>query len=181
MKLILLRHGDRGVNPGFFSELTESGIMQSLFLPEKLKDYKIDAIFSSPFLRTLQTIYPYAKKYNKKINIEYGLYEYLHNPYFMIYPWYYKINDIKDNELKSIVNNEYESIVNLDNFYVLEDEKHLEMRIIEFFSYLNTKYRNKTVLIVSHKGVINKIKDLYVKKTDMDDLFEMGEFEVYDI
>lgn len=181
MKLILLRHEERGFDVSFFSELTINGTIRSNMLPSKLNNYKIDAIFSSPFIRTLQTIYPYAVANNRKINIEYGLYEYLHNPYFMISPWYYTVNDINNLKLKNIVNKKYKSIVKLEDFYVLEDEEHLEKRIIEFFNFLNIKYRNKTVLLVSHMGVINKIKDLYIKKTDMNDLFKMGSFEIYDI
>ena len=68
-----------------------------------------------------------------------------------------------------------------DDFIVLENEKNLEKRIIPFFNYLLNNYHNKTVLLVSHKGVLNKIKDLYIKKTDLEDEFEMGSFEVYDI
>jgi broad specificity phosphatase PhoE len=181
MKLILLRHERRSIDLGFFSELTEEGIKQSILLENKLKNYDIDVIFSSPFIRTLQTIYPYASKYKKKVNIEYGLYEYLHNPYFMIFPWYYTYDDIEDIDLKKIINKKYNSKINLSKFIVLEDETHLEMRIKKFFDYLKKKYKNKTVLIVSHMGVINKIKDIYIKKTNMNDLFEMGKFEIYEI
>jgi broad specificity phosphatase PhoE len=181
MKLILMRHEERGPNPGFFTELTDNGIVNSCIIPDLLKDFNIDIIFSSPFIRTLQTIYPYSKKYNKKINVDYGLYEYIHNLYFKINNWYYTLNDIKDEELKNIINNDYISIVNKNDFKILEDEKSLENRIIKFFSYLNTNYYDKTVLLVSHKGVINKIKDVYIKNTGMDDEFEMGSIEFYNI
>ena len=181
MKLILLRHEERGIDVGFNSQLTDNGIINSCLLPDLLNDFKIDVIFSSPFIRTLQTIYPYAKKYNKKINVDYGLYEYIHNMYFIINQWYYTINDIKDQDLKSIINNDYKSVVNKDDFKILENEISLEQRIIKFFNYINTNYNDKTVLIVSHKGIINKIKDLYIKKTDMDDEFEMGTIECYNI
>ena len=66
MKIILLRHEERYSDIGFFSNLTERGIENScLFLPPKLKKLNIDVIFSSPFVRTIQTIYPYCNKYNK--------------------------------------------------------------------------------------------------------------------
>ena len=181
MKLILMRHEERGCNPGFFTELTDNGIVNSCIIPKLLNDFNIDIIFSSPFIRTLQTIYPYAKKYDKKINVEYGLYEYIHNIYFKINNWYYTLNDIKDEELKTIVNNDYMSIVKKDDFIILENEESLEKRIIKFFNYLNKNYRDKTVLLISHKGVINKIKDIYIKKTNMDDEFEMGAIEFYNI
>lgn len=181
MKLILLRHEERGINIDFFSELTENGIKKSFLLSDILNQYNIDIIFSSPFIRTLQTIYPFCIKYNKKVNIEYGLYEYLHNPLFFVMKWYYTINDIKDKYLKNIINTNYESCIDLDNLYVLEDEENLEKRIIIFINTLKTKYHNKTILLVTHKGIINKIKDIYVTKTGMDDTFEMGSLEVYKI
>ena len=181
MKLILLRHEERYFDIGFFSNLTDNGIINSCLLPNKLKKLNIDFIFSSPFIRTLQTIYPYSKKYNKKINLEYGLYEYIHNPYYLLNSWYYTKDSIEDKDLISIVNNDYESVINKNDFFILENEVNLEQRIIKFFSFLNMNYNDKTILIVSHKGIINKIKDLYIKKTSMEEEFNMGHIEIYDI
>jgi len=181
MKIILLRHEERGYDIGFNSELTDNGIINSFLLTNKLNKYNIDIIFSSPFIRTLQTIYPYAIKHNILINLDYCLYEYIHNPYFLLIKWYYNINEINDRDLQTIINKKYISIGNIDDFSILENEFELSNRLIKFFNYLKKNYNNKTVLIVSHKGVINKIKDLYVKKTDMDEEFDMGHFEVYEI
>jgi len=181
MKIILLRHEERGINIGFNSELTDNGILKSLELPKKLENIKIDIIYCSPFIRTLQTIYPYSIQYEKKINVEYGLYEYLHNPYFLLIKWYYSQNDITDKDLKKIINKKYKSICNKNDFILLEDELNLERRINKFFDHLKKYHSNKSILLVTHKGVINKIKDMFVKKTDMDDEFEMGSFEIYKI
>lgn len=182
MKIILLRHEERGIDIGFLSNLTENGIIKSFSnLPKKLKKLKIDLIFSSPFIRTLQTIFPYCNKYKKNVNIEYGLYEYLHNPYFLLFQWYYTEDNIEDMNLKSIININYTSIIEKKDFKVLEDEENLGFRIKKFISYLFNEYPNKTILIVSHKGVINKIKDIYLKKTDLNDNFEMGNFETINI
>jgi broad specificity phosphatase PhoE len=181
MRIILLRHEERGVDIEFYSKLTNNGIVNaSIQLPKKLKKLKIDIIFSSPFIRTLETIYFYAKRYNKKVNIEYGLYEYLHNPYFLFGKWFYTIDDI-NSELLSIMNHKYHSIVQKDDLSVLEDQINLERRIKKFFDFLFHSYSDKTILLVSHKGVINKIKDLYFTKTNMNDSFPMGHFEIYDL
>jgi len=176
MKIILLRHEERNFDIGFNSNLTDNGIINSCNLSAKLKEENIDIIFASPFIRVLQTIYPYCFTYNKSVNIEYGLYEYLHNPYFLITKWYNTINDINDSDLKSIINYDYLSVVNKDDLVVLENEVNLKKRIIKFFNYLFENYNDKTILLVTHKGVINKIKDVYVEKTDMDSNFEMGEY-----
>lgn len=182
MKIILLRHEERYFDIGFFSSLTDNGIIRAnTSLITELSYIKIDCIFSSPFLRTLQTIYPYSKKKNKKVKIEYGLYEYIHNPYFLLFQWYHTTNDIEDVDLKSIINKNYKSIVNKDDFSILENENNLEKRIKKFFDYLLKDYKNKTVLLVTHKGVINKIKDMYIKKTDMDEDFDTGMLLVHTI
>jgi broad specificity phosphatase PhoE len=181
MKIILLRHEERYSDIGFFSNLTDNGIINACKLPKKLKKYKIDHIFSSPFIRTIQTIFPYCDKYNKKINIEYGLYEYIHNLYFLLVQWYHDIEDIKDNDLHTIINKNYKTNVTKDDFSILETEEDLAKRIKKFIDFLKQNYNDKTILLVSHMGIINKIKDLYVKKTDMRDLFNMGHYEIYDI
>ena len=182
MRVILLRHEERGVDVGFNSNLTEIGIINACnLLPDKLNELNIDIIFSSPFIRTLQTIYPYSNLYNKSVNIEYGLYEYLHNPYFLLGNWYYTINDINDGDLRSIINYNYESVIKKNDFSVLEDEEDLEKRIKKFFEYLKRNFYNQSVLIVTHKGVINKIKDVYMRRTDMDENFSMGSIEEFEI
>ena len=78
MKIYILRHEDRTQDCSFFAPLTKSGLENSIKLVKYLDKEKIDTIYSSPFIRTLQTIYPYAKEHKIKINIEYGLSE-LHN------------------------------------------------------------------------------------------------------
>ena len=181
MKIILLRHEKRGIDVGFFSELTDEGYIDAMNLADKLKKHQIDVIFSSPFTRTLQTVYFTSLAINKKVNIEYGLYEYLHNIYFQLLPWYYETSDLKNENLKKIINKKYKSVVKKEDFQVLEFENNLEKRIIKFFNHLYNYYNDKTILIVTHKGVINKIKDLYVKKTSMDEEFDMGTFKIYNI
>lgn len=181
MKIILLRHEERNDDISFYSKLTDNGINNSILLINKIKDLNIDVIFSSPFIRTLETIYFYCIKYNKKVNIDYGLYEYLHNSYFSINKWYYTKDEINNANLINIINNNYSSIINIDDFNILENEINLENRIIKLFNYILSEYKNKTILIISHMAVINKIKDLYIKKTELNELFSMGHYEIYDI
>lgn len=184
MKILLLRHEKRGIDLSFFSELTKNGLLDAENkVKNELLNHNIDYIFSSPFTRTLQTIYPYCTNVNKKVNIEYGLYEYMHNPIFLIGNWLYYTNDLKYDNLKNIINKKYKSKVKENSIVVLENEETLSNRITIFFNYLkkNKKYKNKTILIVSHMAIINKIKDLYLKKTSLNDLFEMGNIEILEI
>lgn len=78
MKIYILRHEDRTRDCSFFSPLTLVGLENAEKLIDILKKCKINKIYSSPFIRTLQTIYPYCNKTNKTINIEYGLSELHH-------------------------------------------------------------------------------------------------------
>ena len=73
MKLYILRHEDRTMDLTFFSPLTKTGLENSVELIKYLENEKINIIYSSPYIRTLQTIYPYTKKYNFKTRLEYSL------------------------------------------------------------------------------------------------------------
>ena len=69
MKIYILRHEDRTMDGTFFSPLTQDGLDNSIKLIDVLNKCKIDTIYSSPFIRTLQTVLPYAKSRNLKINL----------------------------------------------------------------------------------------------------------------
>jgi len=180
MNIIVLRHEERADNDiGVFSKLTENGRKNAdSIVLENLSKENIDIIFCSPFIRTIETIYPYCIKNNIKINIEYSICEYLHNRYFIKNEPRYELNDILNNyptkNLSKIINNSYKSLITKNDLIVLEDESHLEKRVKSFFDYLKLNYSNKNILIVTHKGVINKIKDLYIEPTNLDTNHPMG-------
>ena len=66
MKIIILRHAERYESPQYFTPLTINGLMQADKMITELPA-DIDCIYCSPFLRTIQTIFPYCKQHNKKI------------------------------------------------------------------------------------------------------------------
>ena len=119
MKIILLRHEERYRCPKFDTTLTQDGIRNSLYLKNKLdkKNVNIDVVYSSPYLRCLQTLYFLCDEINKKINVDYSLCEFFddndsgvyqnreltidENEYFKIEPSYKSLlnkNDIPSNE-----------------------------------------------------------------------------------
>jgi broad specificity phosphatase PhoE len=173
MKLILVRHEERTDKIGFFSELIEEGKYYSKYIiPNEIDKItnKVDAIFSSPYYRTLETIQYYAEKYNKKINIENSLCEYVNNTYFIYNKWKYnwtEINNPKYDNLKKIFNNNYHSLisindVNSDPNNILESECNLIERINNFINYLKNNYEENSVIIIStHMYIINMIYYLY--------------------
>lgn len=188
MKLILLRHEERDLNnPLFFSPLTQHGIQRSYDLISTLSMQNIDVIFCSPFLRTIETIYPTADFLHQKINIEYGLYEYIHNPKFNCQNWYHSIDELLEEypEYEEIINMNYQSIVTKNDFVMnsdnptLEERLDLQNRLEIFMNHLFSHYHDKTVLLVSHAGTLQKIKDMYIIESDMNDSFPMGHFEIY--
>ena len=81
MKIYILRHEERPSDCSFFTPLTKQGLINAkqLVLDINKQNINIDLILSSPFIRTLQTIYPYATNKKLKINLEYGLSE-IHHP-----------------------------------------------------------------------------------------------------
>jgi len=182
MRLIILRHGIRGPVPTFMTSLTSEGLEQVKKLEEKLALIEIDEIYCSPFLRTVQTIYPYCIKMNKKVNIDNGIYECTHNKYFT--PENYKgtIKDfeISHNHLHKIINKDYKSYIKLDEIECNENFYQIRDRIFNFINYLMDLYKNtnKTVLLVTHMASCNLIKRYFNEKTEINDHFEMGDFEI---
>ncbi len=88
----LARHGNRYdfVYPEWFNTaprrydppLSKDGMIQAEQLAKRLESQEIEHIFSSPFLRTIQTAYPIAEKLNLPIKLESGLGEW-HNSDWM--------------------------------------------------------------------------------------------------
>ena len=157
MKIYILRHEDRTHDCTFFSPLTELGLHNSKKLIKLLKENNINLIFSSPFIRTLQTIKPYLKNYNFSVNLEYGLCEIQHPdiippksvgielPQYMAKHYNYNpdyISFIKHNELK-----------------YPENTKDLQSRTIKIIRNIIEQYYDKdlNILLVTHQGLCDTI------------------------
>jgi len=75
MRIYILRHTDRVHDASFFAPLTKNGLIQAENLVEYLEDIDINKIYCSPFLRTMQTTYPYSKKHFIKLSLDYAISE----------------------------------------------------------------------------------------------------------
>tara|TARA_B110000208_G_scaffold174102_1_gene218518 strand:+ start:463 stop:1008 length:546 start_codon:yes stop_codon:yes gene_type:complete len=181
MKLILLRHEDRYNNPEFFTLLTYKGLQKAnhkQFL-DILNSYNITEIYSSPFLRCIQTIYKYCFIYDKKINIDNCLYEFLNDIKFKN-NIKYDINDIKKTIFSKILNIDYKSLINLTKLNYKESKESLLNRTKIFINYLKKNFsKNDNILIVSHKSTIMSI----IYHIDPNIIFspKMGDIFVIDI
>ena len=156
MKLYILRHEDRTQDATFFSPLTEDGLENSEKLIELLKELNINLIYSSPFIRTLQTIHPYAKYKNLKINIDYSLSELQHpdlippNSYQVTLPKYIA-KDFNYNKI-------YESLIQPTQFKYPEDEQAMMKRVKKILTKILTNHKgDENIIIVTHQGICNMI------------------------
>ena len=157
MKIYILRHEDRTQDCSFFAPLTETGLQNARTLVEKLKESKIDMIYSSPFIRTLQTVYPFAKDSDIKINLEYGLAEF-HNA-DIIPP---KAVGISLPEYLAISFNydpHYKTIVKPTDIVYPETYKDVELRVKRVLRDIITKYSETecNIVLVSHQTMCNTI------------------------
>ena len=171
--LYLLRHEERGTSPVFHTPLTNTGKDNSKKLCELLKEIEIDIIFCSPFLRTLQTIYPYCELEYLFVNCELGLYEFLSDPLFKK-EGIKTHNDIYDDNLLSIIDNNYISIVKKSELEYPESVNSLMDRTNKVVKSLKN-IKNHNILIVSHLSTINAIIKNIIPEHDINTEFKMGE------
>lgn len=149
----------------FFSPLTQDGLDNSIKLIDILNKHNIDLIYSSPFIRTLQTVHPYVKFKGLKINIDHSLSEIQHPHLIPVKS--YQINLPVYIAEQFNYNPSYTSTMDPTNHLYPEDEKGVQIRVKRFIAKLitdmvGTKYN---ILIVTHQIVCNIILKLATKKT----------------
>lgn len=176
-RIILLRHEERVSNPEFDSPLTENGLEKSNTIFDRLdkNNIKITSLYSSPYIRCLQTLNPIVNTLNKKINVDYSLAE-----------WFNKQDrrgrntiprQLTNIEMDSyLVNKGYLSFLSQD--MILQDETSLELknRVSKFINFLVKKYSetDDIILLVSHLSVINEICNKFGSQRGLEDHFNMG-------
>jgi broad specificity phosphatase PhoE len=167
MEIFILRHEDRTMDASFFSPLTREGLDNSVKLIELLSKYKINKIYSSPFIRTLQTIHPYAKSIDKKINLEYSLSEIQHPQ--IIPSRSYKISLPEYIAESFNCNPKYVSLFNPNDHIYPEDESIVEKRVKNFIKKLINDNINSTnrIILVTHQVVCNIILKLITKHNNI--------------
>lgn len=163
MKLYILRHEDRTQDATMFSPLTKKGLENSVKLIKYLKEIDIDYIYCSPFIRTLQTIHPYAKEYGKKINIEYAIAELQHTS--IIPPSSFTVR-LPEYLAESFgYNSHYKTSLEPEKFNYPENEHILAKRVKTFLNKLMSEHLEKkcNILIVTHQAVCNIILKIATK------------------
>ena len=173
MKLYILRHEDRTMDLTFFSPLTKNGLEKSVELINKLENEKINCIYSSPYIRTLQTIYPYSKKYNLQPKLDYSISEMYQEDnipkksYQVTLPEYIAESFNYDKD--------YKSLSMPSDIEFPEDIRKFNIRVKNFIkSIIRNNYNTQNnILLVTHQGVIDIIlRSLGKRNKDLNEQFK---------
>jgi broad specificity phosphatase PhoE len=157
MKIFILRHENRTIDATMFSPLTLEGLNNSNNLIKCLEDLNINVIYSSPFIRTMQTIYPYSKKNNVKLKLDYSLVELLNEE--IIPPKSFNVELPKYIAESFNYDSEYVPIMTQSDLIYPERYSILQSRVKQFLKNIIIKHNKKedNILIVTHQGVCNVI------------------------
>jgi len=155
-RLILIRHGEsednfnwiyQGNGPG--SGLTERGVKQAEAVALRLRDVKINAVYSSPKKRVIQTAEIINRYHNLKITFEDGLRD--------------RESGILDGKIKTSLPPELmkltENIKTDENLRIPGGEsfKDVKIRVRKAVDKIVKENKDKTVLIVSHGNTVRAI------------------------
>jgi broad specificity phosphatase PhoE len=155
MKIYILRHEERYEDCSFFTPLTKKGLANANNLVKILDSCHIDLIFASPFIRTLQTIYPYAKKKNILVNIDYSLSEIHRKDIIPKKAVGLQISDELAKDLNFNIN--YKSQINSNEIIYPEEFCNVFNRMKKFLKYILITYvnTNYNIILVTHQSLCN--------------------------
>lgn len=167
MRLYILCHEDKTQDATFFSPLTKQGLENSIKLIDDLKKEHINIIYSSPYIKTLQTIYPYCKEHKLKIKLEYALSE-INNKdkipkssYQIRLPEY--LAELFDYD--SIYNEKFAP----EEFNYPENEKEVYKRVQQILKHIISEHalNNNNIILVTHNIICKLILKIIKKFGDV--------------
>ncbi len=175
MKIILARHGETEDNRRLIiggqrdTPLNENGVRQAKDLALKLKDAKIDVAYSSPLIRALRTAEEIMK---------------LHDGVPLHVAGQLKERNAGEVEGRVCKTNDEAKEIGLGPIRFGESPEQFQDRIFQFTKHIIERYRDETVLFVSHGGVMMAILNALEKKPASEIskvvLPENGELKVLD-
>eukprot|EP00948_MAST-09A_sp_MAST-9A-sp1_P000336 g336.t1 len=177
VSVFLLRHEDRHPKGDFLCSLTPKGLHRaSTVLVDDLLKVQggFDAIYSSPFLRTLQTIAPYCLVKNQKVILTNGLYECVRHT--NIHPVIYRGDeDVTIHPtIRSQTREKFNWMIEKEDPNLQYDIKvgesipELRERIIKFLKDIFHKHNGKSqqILLVSHQSTLELIYQCFPNPVD---------------
>lgn len=143
--------------------LTEEGFIQAKELAESLSDLKVDRIISSPFLRAIQTMKPFAENKKLEIEVDSRLAERVLSSTFLT-DWMEKLEaSFDDMDLK------YEGG---------ESSNEAAKRIVEVVDEMVVSGSENTV-VVAHGGIISLLLNFYDKNFGFEQWLSLHNPDVY--
>ena len=180
MKVLITRHGktdwnvQRKIQGSVDTVLNEIGIAQAEEVREKLKDTKIDLVFSSPLKRAYMTAEIIMQGRNVPIIKD----ERIRERCFGILEGKEK-NQVKDWKNVAWKLDQDVDVENIEQF------RNVWARIKDFFDEITEKYKDQNVLVVFHGGVSILARYYFEKDVDVNNLYVFGldncEVKEYDI
>ena len=174
MKIYIMRHCERDINNcSFESPLLDIGHINAQQSCVTMQYLNITKIYSSPFLRTIQTSHYYSKEHNIPINIDYSLCEfvdstdkhkmYSSNNYIIPQEWKNTYNINTTHMIKNTFGND-ESI----NICIT--------RVNSFLEYIKKTYENsdENILLVTHMSIVNIL--LAITNKTINDNFDFDKY-----
>ena len=183
MKIIIMRHFKRGGSPLYDTSLTDEGKKDAKNIVFELNKLKIDNIYCSPFLRTIQSIYPFANRYKKLINIDTALYEGTNDKSFndLNTMNHHDQHNKKYPYLAEIINKNYRNSLLIYSIIPQEGNKRIIARVHKFIKKLISENKNNTILLVTHQCICNAVKKYFDDSVKLNDDFPMGSYECINI
>ncbi len=167
MKIYIIRHEDRTIDASFFAPLTKQGLINSNKLVKILNKLDIKIVYSSPFIRTLQTVHPFTLENKLKINIDYGFSEIMHPTIIPQKSYNVELPDYLCEHFNYQPN--YIPIIKSTNLIYPEDELMLINRTKKMFKKVIDKHWNTSdnILIVTHQGICKSILKIISKNINI--------------
>tara|TARA_B110000858_G_C17804081_1_gene476909 strand:- start:50 stop:586 length:537 start_codon:yes stop_codon:yes gene_type:complete len=158
MVLYILRHEQRNLDKvGFFTPLNMAGTHNAkINVYSKFNDKSIDAIYSSPYKRALDTISNAASVMRIPIKIDWALSEKVAKGHSAGLIWPTNIEQRKFHDLYDY-DKRYKPIIDI-NYITCYDESidNYLNRVDKFCQFIETQ-KDKNILIVSHQSITNRI------------------------
>ncbi len=174
-RFILVRHGESQANTkdliannefepsSIKTDLTVKGIKQAQVVADKLVDYNVDIVYTSPYLRTKHTAELIAKTCNSELMEDTRLRE-LNCGIF---------NGKKVKEYHAYFTFEKDRFK--DAPPEAESLKDVRIRMYDFIKEINQKYQNKTIVIVSHGDPLQMMEAI-LNNLNLDESFKPAYF-----
>ena len=150
MKLYILCNFS-SIHPTVFSSpLDATGLENADNIVEDLEKIDINQIICSPFLKCMQTIYPFCIKNIRKINLEFSFHGTC-NPLDNIYSFHH----FGYSYVEKIVNIRYQSKLLSSNMHKNENSNDIRHRIFPFLYNLYNRYKmsKERILIITHQNI----------------------------